>query len=180
MSPDRSLTTRLRRHVPGPVEPAAFAWWSPRRRGRSVAHGLVARITWRLTTRRRRVELAQIVTYLTALVELGWPLRDAVAHSAAEGRGVVSDDLTVVDGWIRDGLPTRDALRRWAAITAWDDLDQVVAATMGPSADLVARLDVAAQSLTQRAHDDRMGVALLTAHGVWALVVVALVLALGA
>lgn len=179
MSPDRSLTARLRRHVPGPFEPAAFARWTPPHRGRPVAgHGAVARVRWRLTRRRRTAELAQIVTHLVALVALGLPLRHALARVAADGHGVVIEDLAVIDGWIRDGLPTPDALRRWATTTAWDDLGHVVTATAGPPSDLVARLDAAALALAQRVHDDRVGVATLAAHGAWALVVVALVLAL--
>lgn len=179
VSPGRSLTARLRRHVPGPLEPAAFAWWTPPHRGRPIAgHGAVARARWRLNRRRRTAELAQIVAHLTALVALGLPLRHALARTAQDGRGAVVDDLAVVDGWIRDGLPTPDALRRWAATTAWEDLGHVVAATVGPPCDLVARLDAAGQALAQRVHDDGIGFATLAAHGVWALVVTALVLAL--
>ena len=140
--------------------------------------GAVARARWRLNRRRRTAELAQIVAHLTALVALGLPLRHALARTAQDGRGAVVDDLAVVDGWICDGLPTPDALRRWAATTAWEDLGHVVAATVGPPCDLVARLDAAGQALAQRVHDDRIGVATLAAHAVWALVVTALVLAL--
>lgn len=161
----RSLAARLRRHVPGQVDVAGPTWWTPPR----SALPLAGRRTgwWRRARWRRDAELAEVVGHLAMLVALGCSLPLAVRQVVADGRGALVDDLSVVAGWMRDGLPAPVALRRWAGVARYDGVSRLAAVAGAPGDDVVARLDDLAAALHQRAHDQRMAVLGAVAHGVW-------------
>jgi hypothetical protein len=171
----RSLTARLRGHVPGQVDVAGLAWWMPPRSARPLAGGST---WWRRGARwRRDAQLAEIVGHLAMLVALGSSLPLAVRQVVAQGRGALVDDLSVVAGWMRDGLPAPVALRRWAGVAGCDGVSRLAAVAGAPGDDMVARLDDLAAALHQRAHDHRMAVLGAVAHGVWFMTLLAAVVA---
>lgn len=166
---NRSLTARLRGHVPGELDGAGLAWWAAPRSARPLSHH---RTRWQRRWRpggrwRRDAELAEIVGGVAVLVALGRNLPSAVQQVVEHGRGAVVDDLTVVEGWMRDGLPAHAALRRWSGAAACDAVGRLAAAAAGPPDDVVARLDELAAALRQRAHDGRMAALGVVSHAVW-------------
>lgn len=166
---DRSLTARLRGHVPGELDAAGLAWWTAPRSAQPLAGCRRWRdVRWRPGMRwRRDAELAEIVGHLAMLAALGCPLPAALRQVAQHGRGALVDDLAVVDGWVRDGLPATVALRRWAATAGCDAVGRLAAAAAVPPVDTVARLDDLTTALRQRAHDRRMAALDATARAAW-------------
>lgn len=172
----RSLTARLRGHVAGDLDVAELAWWGAQRSARPLAG---RRSWWRPEARRRRdAELAEIVGHLSVLIALERSVPAALRRVVEHGNGAVVAELSVVEGWMRDGLPARMALRRWVAVTACDGVGRLAAALTGPHEDVAVRLDDLAAALHQRAHDHRMAVLEVVSSAVWFLSLLAAVVAL--
>lgn len=172
----RSLTARLRGHVAGDLDVAELAWWGAPRSARPLSG---RRSWWRPDARRRRdVELAEIVGHLSVLIVLERSVPSALRRVVEHGSGTVVAELSVVEGWMRDGLPARMALRRWVSTTACDGVGRLAAAHAGPHEDVTARLDDLAAALHQRAHDDRMARLAVVSSAVWFLSLLAAVVTL--
>lgn len=177
------LASRLRVHVIGEFDEADHGWWVPRSRARPLSRriGGLALVWWRLTMRRRRTaELGQVVEHLALLVGAGCSLVGAMDQLPQRGHGMVIDEVATVAGWIRDGQPAAQALRRWATMAACDGVGRLAAAVSSASSagELAHRLAALAAVLRERAHDERMAAVERATRMAWAATMLAALAAL--
>jgi hypothetical protein len=125
--------------------------------------------------RRVRLEIPVVTEQLGLLLGAGYSVPGALNRLALRSDGACARDLTRVCGRLRQGAPTAQALREWAAIAGVPQVDRLVTVLLmaDGASDLGPLISSEARSSRQDLHRDLVARVERSAQQVWIPVTVA-------